>query len=64
MLYLSYILTQMCFIFPILVSFEAVPLMRGRLLSREQRDFGAAECGKPLRQAARFNASAVPHLRI
>jgi hypothetical protein len=46
------------------VSFEAVLLVRGRLLSHERSGFGAAACGKPLVQAARSNASAVPDLRI
>jgi hypothetical protein len=32
------------------------------LLSRERSGLGAAECGKPLVQPARSNASAVPHL--
>jgi hypothetical protein len=40
------------------VSFEAV------LLVRERSGFGVADCGKPLVQAARYNASSLPHLRI
>jgi hypothetical protein len=46
------------------VSFEAVLRVRGRLLSCERSGLVAAECGKPLVQAARYNASAVPDLRI
>jgi hypothetical protein len=42
----------------------AVLHVRGRLPSRERSGLGAAACGKPLVQAARANASAVPDLRI
>jgi hypothetical protein len=63
----------MCFILPncnreyalfflFVASFEAMRLVRGRLLLRERSGLGAAACGKPLVQAARSNASAVPHL--
>jgi hypothetical protein len=54
----------MLYFFLSAVSFEAVQLVRGRLLSRERSSFGAAACGKPLVQVARSNASVVPHLRI
>jgi hypothetical protein len=66
-LYLSYslILSRKCALSVLsAVSFEAVLLVRGRLLSRERSGLGAAECGKPLVQAARYNASSLPHLRI
>jgi hypothetical protein len=54
----------MLYFFLSAVAFEAVRLVRGRLLSRERSGLSAAECGKPLVQAARYNASVVPHLRI
>jgi hypothetical protein len=44
------------------MSFEAVLLVGGKLLLRERSSLGADECGKPLVQAARYNASSLPHL--
>jgi hypothetical protein len=46
------------------VTFEALVLSKGRMVSRERTALGSAACGKPMLEDARYNMSAVPHLKV